>query len=57
MSERSKLIAILTVCSVLALVAVAKLLPVVATGALFAVCVSTMLMVREIYGRRESKDD
>jgi len=56
MTTRTKWISAVTVCAVIVLVAVASLLPLVATVALFTVWIGTLLMVWELYAGRRNDD-
>jgi len=56
MSARAKWICGVTVCAVIVLVAVAKLLPLVASVALITIWVSTLVLVRELYAGRKTDD-
>ena len=56
MSTRTRWICAVTVCAVIVLVALARLLPLVAAVALITIWVATLLLVRELYAERQ-KDD
>jgi len=56
MSGKTRTLAVIASCSTITLVVLAKWVPLVATGAVFATWIATLLMVRELYARGR-KDD